>query len=678
MTLKGTTKEFPLDVVLRLLKDSKKTGELAMRGPKGEGALGLAEGRVVTAVYGSEKPIPALGAVFDLGEVDFEFVPWTEAPAANLEGELEENLKRADEYAKWLADVREVIPHDGIRFRLSERAADQGAVTFTADRWRVVMAVNTRPSVTELATNLHIDRDDALTTLAGLVRDGVIETTDEPAPAAGPAPAPGPPPAAESSAPFTSAPPEPTTTPEPAPAEPAPAQEPEDWTAALVRKATAQTEPEPSPPPLPPSATESAPTETPGRTQSTATPADAWSAIPSTPPAVQDSTDPAPVPDWTSSPATDVPAWSPAPSEPPATDWGAVPTTPLPEDTAPPPPPPDWTSGGAASSAEWTAPPQEWSPAQTPPPPDWTSAPAPTEPPPFIQEPAPPAPASFGAPEPAAPEPAAAEPAADPLAEPAAPAANEWATAPAEPAPMDDRLAALQGMFDKPAPAQPSQEWTRPANDTWVTPGKTTPAAEDPRLSAMSAPAPAPPAAPTPASSTRNEWGPPPPGFGAPAPAQPKKGGGLFGGLFGAKKAAETSPAASATNGGAASRAGKLAAFSNALLTEYTSGTYGKGKVDDRMPSLLMRVDEQADPIDRPLPVVDDRLDVQALERVNMAEQQAVPYLATLVATIFGDAEKAFGKDKAKRGYKAAQQQIFGGDTSVLSGPDLAGKLPKI
>jgi hypothetical protein len=242
---------------------------------------------------------------------------------------------------------------------------------------------------------------------------------------------------------------------------------------------------------------------------------------------------------------------------------------------------------------------------------------------------------------------------------------------------MDDRLAALQGMFGKPAPAPPPQEWTAPANDTWVTPGRPAPAAEEPRASTTSAPPPEQPVTPPPAARTPSERGPPPPGFGT--PAQPKtKAGGLFGGLFGGKKTEQAAAAPGATNGGAASRAGKLAAFSNALLAEYTSGTYGKGKVDDRMPSLLMRVDEQADPIDRPLPIVDDRLDVQALERVNIAEQQAVPYLATLVATIFGDAEKAFGKDKARRGYKAAQQQIFGGDSSALSGPDLAGKLPKI
>ena len=91
-----------------------------------------------------------------------------------------------------------------------------------------------------------------------------------------------------------------------------------------------------------------------------------------------------------------------------------------------------------------------------------------------------------------------------------------------------------------------------------------------------------------------------------------------------------------------------------------------------------MRVDELADPIDRPLPIVDDRIDVQALEREDVPESQVVPYLATLVSTIYGDAEKAFGRDKAKRGYRAAQQSVLGGDTAALAGPDLAGKLPKV
>ena len=62
MTLQGSTNDFPLEVLLRLLADTKKTGELTIRGANGDGALGLSEGQVVTAVFAQEKPIPALGA----------------------------------------------------------------------------------------------------------------------------------------------------------------------------------------------------------------------------------------------------------------------------------------------------------------------------------------------------------------------------------------------------------------------------------------------------------------------------------------------------------------------------------------------------------------------------------------------------------------------------------------
>ena len=212
-----------------------------------------------------------------------------------------------------------------------------------------------------------------------------------------------------------------------------------------------------------------------------------------------------------------------------------------------------------------------------------------------------------------------------------------------------------------------------PAAGTEVAPPQTgvSPAAADPRLGALTAMPPAAPGAGAPAPPS--EWAPPPE---IEAPAPKKKG--MFGRFKREEAAPEPATRTTLVDRSASSRAGLLAAFSNALLTEYNSGHYGKGRVEDRIPSLLMRVDEQADPIDKPLPVVDDRLDVQALERVAMPETQAVPYLALLVSTIYGDAEKAFGRDKAKRGYRAAQQHVFGGDMSALGGPDLAGKLPKI
>jgi hypothetical protein len=592
VSLKGTLAEFPLDALLRMLADTKKTGELSLRGPSGEGALGIAEGKVVTSVYGDEQPIPALGAIFGLTEAEFEFTPWPDAPPANLEGELLENLRKAGEYREWIASVRQVIPDDHVRFRLSERAAEQGAVTFTSDRWRVVLAVNGQRDVSDLAAHLKIDRDAALTTLAGLVRDGVLEAIVVPAePEPAPAPAPvmeAAPPVVGPAPPVVEAAPAPSVEPPPAAVSPPPPPEPakpsEDWTAALLKR-EAEAAAAPVPPPPPPM--------------------------------------------------------------PAAVDWGApAPAAPAAPEVAPPP----------LAADQWSATPPPAPAAQ-----DWSAPPA-------AEAPAAPA-ADWGTP---------------------APAASDWsAPAPAEPAPppppVDDRLAALFGGPATPAAPEapatpPAQQWGTPATDQWTTPAPaaadwTAPAAEpappltdDPRLSALTMPAPAAePAAPAPAP---NEWAPPPE-----IEAPPPKKKGLFG--FGGGKAKVEPPERPIKIAiGTASRAALLASFSNALLTEYNSGTYGKGRVDDRMPSLLMRVDEQADPIDKPLPVVDDRLDAQALDRIALPDQQVAPYLAILVSTIYSDAEKAFGRDKAKKGYKAAQQNVFGGDASALGG-DLAGKLPK-
>jgi hypothetical protein len=652
VTLQGSTNDFPLEVLLRLLADTKKTGELSIRGEKGEGALGLAEGQVVTAMFAQEKPIPALGAIFKIGEARFEFTPWNDAPAANLEGTLEQNLKRAEDHAKWLADVREVIPHDGIRFRLSERAADQGAVTFTPDRWRVVMAVNTQPDVLQLAENLHIDRDEALTTLAGLVRDGVLDTVDAPPPPEAAKPAPGPPPVAEDSA--------------PAPVEPsAPSQtspEAQDWSATVVQEAETRAEaaPEPIPTPEAPPA-DMTPFETPPAASapqpSTTTP-DAWS---------------------TFSPAPERPAAdsSPLPG-PPARDWSDIRVTPAPKPVEKSTPmPEDWSQLPASSAPEPAAPsapmPRDWSEIRVSPAPQAPSASEPAMP-------------DWGSPRPAENAPAAAA-ADDRFTAPDGTfnaSASSSSNAPASP---DSWIAPAKGTganWSAPAPA-PADDWNAPAAPAAsAAPPEAAPPEEDLRIAAMRlAPSepPAPVFAPRPAPAAEtNEWG-PPPADSARTAATPKKG--LFGGLF--KKAEESAPQAKRSGASAAapemtasSRVGKLAAFSNALLGEYASGQYGKGRVDERIGGLLMRVDEQADPIDRPLPIVDDRLDVQALERIAPPEQQALPYLALLVTTIYGDAEKAFGRDKAKRGYKAAQQQVFGGDMSSLNGPDLAGKLPKV
>jgi vacuolar-type H+-ATPase subunit E/Vma4 len=649
MTLRGNVQDFPLRSVLELLGQTKKTGELQVRAGGRVGALGIAAGRVVTAVLDEEEPLLALGSIFAFDGAEFEFTPWDDAPPANLEAkDLDQLLRDADEAKqraeearrqaeeereaarkkaeeereaerKRLEEIRALIPSDDTPLRLSERAVDQGAVTLTSERWRLVLAVNGERDVNAIASMLHIEPAAALASLAALVRDGVVE------------------PIARSTAPAYEAP----AYEAPAPAYEAPADEPPVYEAPAPAyegpaetssfsptAATFESTPQPD-----------AEVETPAPVQDWITPEQA-----------------VPTQDWTTSPADAAPIsevapqWAPAPDAAPVPDWitpQAEPGTPegddrlsalsgifgpAPAETQTPPPAETPTSSWAPSSGSdhWGTPPEPTPSAER-----WTAPPKAEPAPPASDDP-------WGSPPPSSPARGAwAAPAPAPAA--ANPAIDDW-VAPTPPAP-------------------PPTTWSAPAgatgaDDPWGSPRA------DPRTAALSIPEHGTPPV--------EEWSPPP-------TAQPeKKKRGLFG--FGRDKplpapvAGMPLPTASAHG----SRVGIVAALANALIAEYNNGQYGKGRIEERIANLLMRVDEQADPIDRPLPIVDDRIDVEALEREQLAESQALPYLALLVTTIFADAEKQFGKDRAKKGYKAAQKSVLLGDASVLSSPELAGKLPRV
>ena len=516
MTLRGEIEAFPLETVVQLVHSTSKTGQLEVRGSDGGGTLGFDGGRLVAAIAGDDVGEPALGVVFAIATGAFEFIPWGDAPAANLSGDLDQLLDRAAHERDRIVAIRRVIPDDRSRFRLSERAADKGEITLSPDQWRTLLAVNGERDVTRVAEHLKGGKLATRASLAALIESGFIDVVE---------PAAEPPPQSAS----------------PAPA-PQPSVAPEHW----------------SPP----------------------------------------------APEWVA-PAPEVktdPNWAPPAPELPSQSW------------EPPAAARTWEQP-ALPSQSWE---QPASPQWTPPETDLREDLA----------------AALDARMGAMPSPPAVEPETPPDASP-----NDIPPA------ADERLAALSGVF---GPAQSAPPEAPPAPNT---------------ISEWNRPA----------ASAAAEWSPPPA-----APAAEGKKSGLFGFLKREEPAHDAAAGSATATVSTAGRAGQLASLANALLGEYNNGQYGKGRLDDRMANLLMRVDEQADPIDRPLPIVDDRIDAQALDRENMPEQQAVPYLAILVSQIYEDAERAFGKDKAKRGYKAAQQQVFGTDASALNAPDVAGRLPKV
>ncbi|MEP6693265.1 MAG: DUF4388 domain-containing protein [Chloroflexota bacterium] len=665
MTLRGNVQDFPLRSVLDLLTQTKKTGELQVRAGDRVGAFGIAEGRVVTAVLDDEEPLLALGAIFALDGAEFEFTPWDDAPPANLDGTLDELLgkaaeaKRAKEEAlrkaeeereaarqkaeaereaerKRVEELRSLIPSDDLPLRLSERAVEQGAVTLTSERWRLVLAVNGERDVNAIASMLHLDAGAALTSLAALVRDGVIEIAPRrtPAPQAPAYEAPAPP------TPTYEAPAPPTPTYEAAAAE-TPAYEPPPAEAPAY-EAPAYEAPAYEAPPY------EAPTfDTPADTFAPSS-AGGFNSEPEVaagqeiPPPVQDWITPdqaLPADDWTMTPS------EPAPSSEVIPGWKTAPGAPAPA--------PDWITPDVAQPAPETDDRLSALSGIFGPAPAEPEAPAPAEPP--LSSWATPAAGSDHWGTPPEPAPSAERWTAPPKAQPAAPS-------------TDDPWGAPPPVTPAPRSSTPTAETVTPQKETWVAPTSAdpwgSPPGADRRTSAMSIPEPGTPPV--------EEWSPPP----TPLPEKKKKG--LFG--FGREKPAAPPVAGNPlpTAGIRGSRVGMIAALANALIAEYNSGQYGKGRLEERIANLLMRVDEQADPIDRPLPIVDDLIDVEALEREQLADSQALPYLALLVTTIFADAEKTFGKDKAKKGYKAATKSVMLGDASVLQSTELAGKLPRV
>lgn len=646
MTLRGSVQDFPLRSVVDLLAQTKKTGELQVRAGDTVGALGITGGRVVTAVFGDEEPLLALNSIFTLDGAEFEFTPWDDAPPANLDtGTLDELLGKATEAKRQadearrkaeeereaarkkaeaaaeaerqrIAELRTLIPTDDVPFRLSERAVDQGPVTLSPEDWRLVLAVNGERDLSAIAAMLHLDTIPALTALAELVRKGIIEAAPRTAP---PAEAPPSAPAAYEAPAFDlSTPSTHAYAPDVATFEPA-LPVPDAETPAFEPAAD-----------VPPATQD-------WITPDQAVPAEGWAATGSDPAAPVSDV----APQWDAaadSPGAE-PEWiRPAEAAPGMDDrlsalsgiFGPAPSEP----EAPPPvesPTSSWAPPSTGSD-HWGTPPEPVPSAER-----WSKPPAP--------EPAPQETSDdpWGTPPSSAPTqrtwspppPSAAEPETDTWIAPAAPPAPSTWSAP-------------------PAPAVAST-----TADPWGTPGRA-----DSRSASLRVPdASAPPV---------EEWSPPP------AAVPEKKKRGLFG--FGREKPAAPPVAGTPlpTAGITGSRIGMIAALANALIGEYNNGQYGKTRIEERMANLLMRVDEQADPIDRPLPIVDDRIDVESLEREQLAESQALPYLALLVTTIFADAEKAFGKDKAKKGYRAAQKSVLLGDASVLSSPELAGKLPRV
>ena len=668
MTLRGSLEAFPLETVLQLLAATGKTGELEVRDDGRSAMLAMSGGRLVSARYEDEPGEIALGAAFTIRAGDFEFVPMDRAGDEDLTGDLNELLDAAVEHRDRLVSVGELIPHDRVRFRLSERAADRAEIRLAPDEWRALLAVEGQGDIDAIASRLGLRRLAARELLARLIQSGLIDVV-RPLPAEEGATA------AERSAPPMR-PLAPTRSGEPVTLHGSLPDLPLD---AVLRLCEA-----------------TGPTgrlDVRGRRETFRLGFDRGRLVSA---------------EWDGETGDTALAGALAVE---GGEFDFVPTATAPERDlegeleeilaragsdrdrivadrllVPSDRVRFRLSERAAAGPAITLTPDQWRAllavdGQR----DLTALSAhlglrplatlglfadlarrgavdTIEPPPEVapeREPV----AEMPVAEEVAEAPAW-EPAEEVSAEPMA-AEPELAAAP-EVAETDDRLAAL-GLAGAP-PAAEEGPAVDPRLALLSAPGAG-PVTLPPPVELVAPPAPVREAEAAPAVAEQPPAAPAAP----PAPAAPKVRGGLFG-RFGKAEPAPPAP----TMAPARARAAQLARFANELVAAYNSGGYGKARIEDRMRSWVMRVDEQADPIDRPVPLIGDRLDVTELEREPIPERQSVPYLAVLVREIHSEAERVLGKDKAKRGFRDTRERLFGQDLSLLQSSDVAGRIPKV
>lgn len=172
MALNGSLTEFSVEHVLRLLELSGRTGTLVVRASGRRSAIEVTSG-APTAARGDD-PELALASALDASEGTFQFKPGpTGAP--NLTGSLDDLLRQAREAAEGLAAIRRDIPGDDARFTLSARATGGSSFTLTPDELRVLLAIDGRRRVADIASTAKCPKIAALRHLHRLLRDGLIE-----------------------------------------------------------------------------------------------------------------------------------------------------------------------------------------------------------------------------------------------------------------------------------------------------------------------------------------------------------------------------------------------------------------------------------------------------------------------------------------------------------------------
>lgn len=174
MSFQGSIQELPVPDIIQLVSVSGKTGMFTLVRGVERGYIYLKNGQMVHARVGDlvgEEAIYAL-AIWSSG--DFQFSPGEEAETATIQKSntslLMEAARRLDE---WKVLSRKIPGVDFVPWLVPREAAEP--VTLSPLEWNLVIGIDGRKTVEEVARSLNTSSFEAAKILYGLITSGLVE-----------------------------------------------------------------------------------------------------------------------------------------------------------------------------------------------------------------------------------------------------------------------------------------------------------------------------------------------------------------------------------------------------------------------------------------------------------------------------------------------------------------------
>jgi hypothetical protein len=178
MAFQGSLKELPLPDIIQLVSVSGKTGVFSLRNGSDSGEIYLRKGQIAHATVGA---LSGEEAVYELAiwrEGDFVFEPGRETETTSITRSntnlLMEAARRIDEWQV----LSKRIPSTRLVPVFTEQGVNT-SVSLTPQEWGVIVKIDERRSIDEIAIGLSASPFEVCKLLYGLITSGLVSLRED-------------------------------------------------------------------------------------------------------------------------------------------------------------------------------------------------------------------------------------------------------------------------------------------------------------------------------------------------------------------------------------------------------------------------------------------------------------------------------------------------------------------